>query len=278
MRRWVSGRRSDIQADDARPATSCPSGCCPLVVTVAAGCSSSQPASNSGSATHAVAAGCGATAIHRGTPPDWTAPAWAASSGAPTGLPYAVAEQGDAIAFIFGYPLRAGNPTNPNNKILWVVRSPRDGSDLVIRARPLHATTPIITVRQAANSGPGEIYPSDVNVPVRWLLADDAALERARRLRRSRLPRCKAGVAAARLSARLTPGGRRLAARPNHVHDAIMSTGTGDSGTERRADRRAQRLGHGWMSRGCIDCGHHKPLFTAYCDRCAELHGLPAAS
>lgn len=95
------------------------------------------------------------------------APAWAASSGVPKGLPYAVADQGDAIAFIFGYPLRAGNPTNPNNKILWVVRSPRNGSDLVIRARPLHATGPVVTVRQAANSGPGEIYPSDVNVPVR---------------------------------------------------------------------------------------------------------------
>lgn len=51
------------------------------------------------------------------------------------------------------------------------------------------------------------------------------------------------------------------------------------------ADRRTRKvapapvhLGHGWMSRRCIDCGHHKPLFTAYCDRCAEMHGLPIAS
>jgi hypothetical protein len=135
------------------------------VTPVVAGCSSSHPASNAASATHAAAGGCGATAVRRGTPPGWTAPAWAASSGAPTGLPYAVAAQGHAIAFIFGYPLRAGDPTNPSNKILWVVRSPRDGSDLVIHARPLHAGTPVITIRQAANSGPGEIYPSDVNVP-----------------------------------------------------------------------------------------------------------------
>jgi hypothetical protein len=143
----------------------------PLVAVVlavtpgAAGCSSSHPASNAGSATHAVAAGCGATAMHRDTAPDWTAPVWAASSGAPTDLPYAVAAHGHAIAFIFGYPLRAGDPTNPANKILWVVHSPRNGSDLVIRARPLHASMPVITIRQAANSGPGEIYPSDVNVP-----------------------------------------------------------------------------------------------------------------
>jgi hypothetical protein len=145
--------------------------CAPLAVfvlavtLVAAGCSSSHPASSSGAATHVVTPGCTATAIRRGTPPDWTAPAWAETSGAPTGLPYVVAEHGRAIAFIFGYPLRAGVPTNPDNKILWVVRSPRDGSDLVIRARPLHATTPLVTIRQAANSGPGEIYPSDVNVP-----------------------------------------------------------------------------------------------------------------
>lgn len=135
------------------------------VTPAAAGCSSSHPASSSGAATHVVAPGCGATPIRRGAPPDWTAPAWSASSGAPTGLPYVVAEHGRAIAFIFGYPLRAGDPANPDNKILWVVRSPRDGSDLVIHARPLHATTPVVTVRQAANSGPGEIYPSDVNVP-----------------------------------------------------------------------------------------------------------------
>jgi hypothetical protein len=135
------------------------------VAPIAAGCSWSHPASNSGSGTHAVADGCRATALPRGTPPSWTSPAWAAGSGSPTGLPYALAEHGRAIAFIFGYPLRAGDSTNPGNKILWVVRLPRNGSDLVIRARPLHATTPLVTVRQAANSSPGEIYPSDVTVP-----------------------------------------------------------------------------------------------------------------
>jgi hypothetical protein len=36
-------------------------------------------------------------------------------------------------------------------------------------------------------------------------------------------------------------------------------------------------LGHGWMSHRCVDCGQPKPLWTAYCDRCAERHGLTAS-
>jgi hypothetical protein len=39
----------------------------------------------------------------------------------------------------------------------------------------------------------------------------------------------------------------------------------------------AHHLGHGWLSRHCVDCGEPKPLWTAYCDSCAVLHGLPAA-
>jgi hypothetical protein len=67
-----------------------------------------------------------------------------------------------AAAFIFGYPLRAGNPTDLANKILWIVRLP--GSGLVVRASPLRATTPVITVKLNDSAGP-EIYPSYVNVP-----------------------------------------------------------------------------------------------------------------
>lgn len=56
------------------------------------------------------------------------------------------------------------------------MRLPRNGSRLVIRATPEHALSPAITVTQPADSGPGEIYPSLVNVPrpgcwrlqVRW--------------------------------------------------------------------------------------------------------------
>jgi hypothetical protein len=31
---------------------------------------------------------------------------------------------------------------------------------------------------------------------------------------------------------------------------------------------------HRWLSHECEDCAHWKPLFTHYCDQCAERHGL----
>ena len=80
----------------------------------------------------------------------------------PTRIPYATAAHATAAAFIFGYPLRAGHPTNPANKILWILRLP--GSGLVIHATPVQAMTPIVTVTLPASSGP-QIYPSYVDVP-----------------------------------------------------------------------------------------------------------------
>jgi hypothetical protein len=35
-----------------------------------------------------------------------------------------------------------------------------------------------------------------------------------------------------------------------------------------------RRVLHTWLTRRCIDCCEWKPLITAYCDRCAERHGL----
>lgn len=45
------------------------------------------------------------------------------------------------------------------------MRLPRNGSDLVVRATPVHAPTPVVTVTEPPDSSPGEIYPSIVNVP-----------------------------------------------------------------------------------------------------------------
>jgi hypothetical protein len=70
-----------------------------------------------------------------------------------------------AAGFLFGNPLRAGKPTNPANKILWVVASPRDGSPLRVTGHPLGATAPVVSATFPANSAPGEIYPSIINVP-----------------------------------------------------------------------------------------------------------------
>jgi hypothetical protein len=66
---------------------------------------------------------------------------------------------------VFGYPLRAGDPSNTTNKILWIMRLPRHGSPLTIEARPLHADAPLVRLAVSAASSPGEIYPSAVNVP-----------------------------------------------------------------------------------------------------------------
>jgi hypothetical protein len=108
--------------------------------------------------------GCVATRVHRGAPPAWTAPAWADSSPGFT-LPYALSSGDAAAAFFFANPLRAGHPTNPHNKILWVVRYPRNGKPLNIVARS--PTDPGKTVRASwpADSEPGEIYPSYVDLP-----------------------------------------------------------------------------------------------------------------
>jgi hypothetical protein len=66
---------------------------------------------------------------------------------------------------LFVQPLRSGHPTTPSNKILWVVKLLRNGSALEITGHPLAAATPIVAQVQPADSGPGEIYPSTVDVP-----------------------------------------------------------------------------------------------------------------
>jgi hypothetical protein len=112
-----------------------------------------------------LAGGCGVTTLYRGSPPPWTAPAFSDSSPGPPPWPFALSARGTVVAVVFGYPLRAGAPTNPSNKVLWIMRLPRDGSPLKISARPLHATAPVIRSTWSADSSPGEIYPSGVNVP-----------------------------------------------------------------------------------------------------------------
>ncbi len=98
-----------------------------------------------------VAGGCGSTSIVKGHVPAWLDEAGAHNN--PDSAPYVLATPQQAAGFIFGYPLRAGHPDNPSNKILWVVGLPRNGS------------SPTITQSQPADSSPGEIYPSIIDVP-----------------------------------------------------------------------------------------------------------------
>ncbi|MGI8714376.1 MAG: hypothetical protein ACR2NR_14615 [Solirubrobacteraceae bacterium] len=80
-------------------------------------------------------------------------------------VPFALSAHGTATAVVFGYPLRAGHPTDPANKILWIMRQPRAGSSLVIHAQPLLAKAPQVTVTWPPDAAPGDIYPSYVDVP-----------------------------------------------------------------------------------------------------------------
>jgi hypothetical protein len=107
---------------------------------------------------------CVAAPVHRGRPPAWTASAWADSSPGFT-APYALASNDTAAAFFFADPLRAGHPTNPSNKVLWVVRFPRDGKPLDIIARRPAGSSRVVRIHRPADSGPGEIYPSYVDLP-----------------------------------------------------------------------------------------------------------------
>ena len=113
---------------------------------------------------HRVAGGCGATTAYAGDPPQWLVDA-ACGRGAPSSLPYVSSASGLIGGFIFGYPLRAGAPENPTNKILWAVATARNGSPLDIEARRQGSTGPALTFSFPDNAGPGEIYPSIVDVP-----------------------------------------------------------------------------------------------------------------
>ena len=102
--------------------------------------------------------GCGETYVYKsGKLPDW------ANVNAPQFLPYVVATPAIAVGYVFTYPLAAG--VDANTKILWYVGVPRAGSSLVAEGHPLGATQPTTTFTKAADSFPGEIYPTGPTVP-----------------------------------------------------------------------------------------------------------------
>jgi hypothetical protein len=88
-------------------------------------------------------------------------------------VPYALATEKAAAAFFFAPTLRAGHPTNPANKVLWVVRFPRDGQPLTVTARLSTDRREVVRIRRPADSSPGEIYPSYIDLPTPgcWRLA-----------------------------------------------------------------------------------------------------------
>lgn len=102
--------------------------------------------------------GCGTTDVYKGgSLPDWS------TVNAPKDLPYVVATPGLAVGYIFTYPLQAG--LTANTKVLWYVATPRGGFPLKAQGHPLRASAPTATFSKAADSSPGEIYPSGPTVP-----------------------------------------------------------------------------------------------------------------
>jgi hypothetical protein len=114
-------------------------------------------------AATATMGGCGATTVFSGGVPDTLNRS--AGNNAPSGVPYAVARPAIAAGFLFGYPLHTANAgISYSNKILWVVGTPRTGA-LVVDAVQAGANAPAVHYTFPANSGPGQIYPSELDVP-----------------------------------------------------------------------------------------------------------------
>ena len=57
------------------------------------------------------------------------------------------------------------NRQDQGNKILWVVSKPRNGWPLDVTGHPAGAAAPVVRDSFPDNAGPGEIYPSGINVP-----------------------------------------------------------------------------------------------------------------
>ena len=106
-----------------------------------------------------MAGGCGATEVYKGgTLPDW------ATVNAPRGLPYVIATPGRAVGYVFTYPMKAG--PDAQTKILWYVATPRRAMPLEAEGHPLGANSPTAKFSKAADSSPGEIFPTNPTVPI----------------------------------------------------------------------------------------------------------------
>jgi hypothetical protein len=110
-----------------------------------------------------VSGGCGQTTAYKGGVPAWLDAA--GDNNNPDFLPYVIANPPDAAAFLFANPLRAGHPANPSNKVFWVVGLPRNGTAMQLTDHPVGKSTPAVRDSIPADSSPGEIYPSIVDVP-----------------------------------------------------------------------------------------------------------------
>lgn len=178
---------------------------------VACGATRQMPARSSAASSHAR---CVPAPIRDGDSPGWTAAAWSDSSPGRT-IPYALASGHSAAAFFFAN-LRAGHPTNPTNKVLWIVRFPRDGHPLTITARLGSDPSQIVRISRPADSSPGEIYPSYVDLPKPgcWNLALRWGTHRASIDVRVQPARARHRTDKAHVATRLLPCGETIGGGP----------------------------------------------------------------
>ncbi|MGH7760214.1 MAG: hypothetical protein ACREOY_02185 [Candidatus Dormibacteraceae bacterium] len=106
--------------------------------------------------------GCGSTPIFKGGAPGW-AHQLEGTSTYQEFVPYVLAAPATVIGFLYGYPLRAGHPENPSNKILWLVNLPPRAGSLDISAHPVGAPAPIVN-QSAAFLTSGDV-PSIIDLP-----------------------------------------------------------------------------------------------------------------
>ena len=81
-------------------------------------------------------------------------------------MPIVLSEEANVAAFPFGAPLHVPPVVDGRtNKILWIVREPRNGRPLTVVGQPLGASTPSVSYSFPAGGSPGEIYSTVVDVP-----------------------------------------------------------------------------------------------------------------
>ena len=152
-----------------------------MTLLILAGCTSKPPSSSTvppstgPSPVSLPAAGSTVAPVGASTAPGgcaqtplWTSayPEWTASANLPGTMPYALSHEGNLVGMEFAGSLRGGtNLGSPTNKILWVTREARNSQPLHLTLRRVDGTGAPVTQVEPANSGPGEIYPSIVDVP-----------------------------------------------------------------------------------------------------------------
>jgi hypothetical protein len=137
-----------------------------LLIVLLGGCTSSQATQVKASPTvpiHTYAGGCAGTVLTDAEPPVW-AQAGFSTTGTPWLVPWAFGTQNTTVAFVFSTVLVAGGGPRVDgsyNKVTWVAKDPPSGvakgypygtTDVVVEARPLGESQPVLTSGGGANA------------------------------------------------------------------------------------------------------------------------------